>query len=59
MKKDSNLNFYSPIDHLMLYLQTEVVLKVVFLTGHCLNETLFLEMYSMIETVLGEHLRNR
>ena len=40
----------------MLCLQTEAVLKVVFLTGRCLNETLFLEMYSMIETVLGEHL---
>ena len=49
MKLDSNLNFIGP---LMLYLQTEAVLKVVFLTGRCLNDTLFPEMYSMIETVL-------
>ena len=53
MKLDSNLNFTGP---LMLYLQTEAVLKVVFLTERCLNDTLFPEMYSMIETVLGEHL---
>ena len=53
MKLDGNLNFTGP---LMLYLQTEAVLKVVFLTEHCLNETLFPEMYLMIETVLGEHL---
>ena len=53
MKLDSNLNFTGP---LMLYLQTEAVLKVVFLTERRLNETLFPEMYSMIETVLGEHL---
>ena len=52
IKLDSNLNFTGP---LMLYLQTEAVLKVVFLTERCLNETLFPEMYSMIETVLGEH----
>ena len=52
MKLDSNLNFTGL---LMLYLQTEAVLKVVFLTERCLNETLFPEMYSMIETVLGEH----
>ena len=50
MKLDSNLNFTGP---LMFYLQTEAVLKVVFLTGQCLNETLFPEMF---ETVLGEHL---
>ena len=36
MKLDSNLNFTGP---LMFYLQTEAVLKVVFLTGQCLNET--------------------
>ena len=53
MKLDSNLNFTGL---LMLYLQTEAVLKVVLSTGRCLNETLFPEMYSMIETVLGEHL---
>ena len=53
MKLDSNLNFTGP---LMLYLQTEAVPKVVFLTGRCFNETLFPEMYSMIETVLREHL---
>ena len=52
MKLDSNLNLTGPV---MLYLQTEAVLNVVFLTGRCLNETLFPEMYSMIETVLGEH----
>ena len=53
MKLDSNLNFTGP---LMLYLQTEAVLKVVFLTERRLDETLFPEMYSMFETVLGEHL---
>ena len=53
MKLDSNLNFTG---QLMLYLQTEAVLKVVFLTERCLNETLFPEMHSMIETVLREHL---
>ena len=53
MKLDSNLNFTGP---LMLYLQNEAVLKVVFLTERWLNETLFSEMYSMIEPVLGEHL---
>ena len=53
MKLDSNFNFTWPF---MLYLQTEAVLKVVFLTGRWLNETLFPEMYSVIETVLGEHL---
>ena len=53
MKLDSNLNITGP---LMLYLQTEAVLKVIFLTERCLSETLFPEMYSMIETVLGEHL---
>ena len=53
MKLDNNLNFTG---RLMLYLQTEAVLKVVFLTGRCLTETLFPEMHSMIETVLGEHL---
>ena len=53
MKLDSNLNFTGP---LMLYLQTEAALKVIFLTERRLNETLFPEMYSMIETVLGEHL---
>ena len=46
MKLDSNLNFTWP---LRLYLETEAVLKVVFLTGRCLNETLFPEMYSMIQ----------
>ena len=56
MKLDSNLNFTGP---LMIYLQTEAVLKVDFLTECSLNQTLFPEMYSMIETVLGEHLRNR
>ena len=53
MKLDSNLNFTGT---LMLYFQTEAVLKVVFLTERCLNETLFPEMYSMVETVLGEYL---
>ena len=53
MKADSDLNFTGS---LMLYLQTEAVLKVVFLTERRLSETLFPEMYSMIETVLGEHL---
>ena len=53
MKLDSNLNFTG---QLMLYLQTEALLKVVFLTERGLNETLFPEMYSMIETVLGGHL---
>ena len=41
MKLDSNLNFTGP---LMLYLQSEAVLKVVFLTGR-FNETLFREIY--------------
>ena len=50
MKLDSNLNFTGP---LMFYSQTEAVLKVAFLTGRCLNGTLFPEMF---ETVLGEHL---
>ena len=53
MKLDSNLNLTG---QLMLYLQTEIVLKVVFLTERCLSETLFPEMYSMIETDLEEHL---
>ena len=42
MKLDGNLNFTGP---LMLYLQTGAVLKVVFLTGSCFNETLFPEIY--------------
>ena len=42
MKLDSNLNFTGL---LMLYLQTEAILKVVFLTGSCFNETLFREIY--------------
>ena len=53
MKLDSNLDFTGP---LMLYLETEAVLKVVFLTERFLSETLFPEMYSMTETVLGDHL---
>ena len=39
----------------MFYLQTEAILQASLLTGGCLTETLFLEMYSMIVTVLGEH----
>ena len=42
MKLDSNLNFTGP---LMLYLQPEAVLKVVFLTGRFFSETLFPVMY--------------
>ena len=54
MKLDSNLNFTRP---LMFYLQTEAVFKtgLVLLTGGCLTETLFREIYSIIGTVLGEH----
>ena len=46
MKLNSNLNFTRP---LMFYFQTEAVLKASFLTGGCLIETLFPELY------LGEH----
>ena len=44
MKLNSYLNFTTP---LMFYLQTEAVLKAsfFFLTGGCLPETLFPELY--------------
>ena len=45
MKLNSNLKFTTP---LMFYLQTEAVLKArFFLTGGCLPETLFSELYSI------------
>ena len=51
MKLNSNLNFTTP---LMFYLQTEAVLKAsFFLTGGCLPETLFPELYSIDWNCLG------
>ena len=50
MKLNSNLSFTRP---LMLYLQTEAVLKVSFLTGGCLTEAVFPELYSIDWNCLG------
>ena len=50
MKLNSNLSFTRS---LMLYLQTEAVLKVSFLTEGCLTETLFPELYSIDWNCLG------
>ena len=51
MKLNSNLN---STELLMFYLQTEAVLKAVFfLTGGCLPETLFPELYSIHWNCLG------
>ena len=44
MKLNINLNFTKP---LMFYLQTEAILKADFLTGGCLPDTLFPELYSV------------
>ena len=50
MKLNSNLNFTRP---LMFHLQTEAVLKARLLTGGCLTETLFPELYSIDWNCLG------
>ena len=50
MELNRSLNFTRP---LMFYLQTEAVLKAVFLTGGCRTETLFPELYSIDLNCLG------